>query len=292
MNVGDHVLAYIENEPFVLCKPTLAADLARDGWEKLTNETGVNSNQYCIAACVSTLVPARLNLIDLTGSETDRICIEKPDFERLHHFYEEHGLDPLTTDELETNHVRDKLRGALTLLDLVEPIYNSIRKLVKTIQVLRQDDAEIDTSYSHPAIPFSIFVSVCEDDSLLSSLRVAESILHESMHLQLTLIERVIDLIRPDVENYYFSPWREENRPARGVLHGIFVFRAVHDFYVAFAKGWNYPDEVKEYLIHRIKAIEDELDSLHYFEDIPDLTLKGKLLCVKLLEYYVFECSQ
>lgn len=285
MNAGDHVLAYIKKEPFVLCKPTLAADLVRDGWEKLTKETGVHSNQYCIANCIGTLVPTRSNLIDLTGCETERICIENPDFERLQNFYEEHGLSPLMTNELDANHVRNKLKGALTLLETVEPVYNSIRNLVKTIQVLRQDDAEIDTSYSHPNIPFSIFVSVCEDASLLSSLRVAESILHESMHLQLTLIERVIDLIRPDIENYYFSPWRDENRPARGILHGLFVFRAVRDFYIAYINKQKNSESIEYYLTNRIEVIESEINSLNYFNHIPDLTEVGKLLVTKLLKY-------
>ena len=59
-----------------------------------------------------------------------------------------------------------------------------------------------------------------------------EAILHEAMHLQLSLIERYIPLIESTGETkLYYSPWRNEARPARGVLHGLFVFRAIYEFF-------------------------------------------------------------
>ena len=282
MNARAHGLAYLKNEPFVICEPTLAAVLAQNGWDRLTGETGISTDSYSIANCLSESRPTACNQQQLPVDRVKEIIVEVPDFQRLKSFYDEHGLDPLTANELEAKHVVDKLQGALALLQRVEPVAASIGKLVKTLQVLRQDDTEMDTSYSHPEIPFSIFVSVCEDASLLSSLRVAESILHEAMHLQLTLLENVIELILPDSNNLYFSPWRDENRPARGILHGLYVFSAIHGFYTAFGKVQNNPKKVKEFLADRVKCIETELCALNYFDTIPDLTYNGRLLVYQI----------
>ncbi|MEJ7684092.1 MAG: hypothetical protein WKG06_40815 [Segetibacter sp.] len=99
-------------------------------------------------------------------------------------FYDEHGLELLTENEIEADGALWKLKKAISILRLIEPAYNCITDLIRSIQILRQPDVEIDLSYSHPQIPFSIFLSVCDDDSIVSSLRVAESILHEAMHLK------------------------------------------------------------------------------------------------------------
>lgn len=285
MNARAYGIAYLENEPFVICEPTLAAILAQNGWDRLAEETGISTDSYSIANCLSDFKPTACNQRQLSVAGVGKIFVEIPDFQRLQSFYDEHRLNPLSATELESKHVVDKLQQALSLLQRVKPVAASIGNLVKTLQVLRQDDAEIDTSYSHPKIPFSIFISVCEDASLLSSLRVAESILHEAMHLQLTLLEDVVELVHPESNNLYFSPWRDENRPVRGLLHGIYVFKAVHDFYVAFATAYNPSKEVKIFLVDRIECIERELDSLNYFGQISDLTKEGKSLVCQLFKY-------
>ena len=284
MNVRAHALAYIENKPFVIFEPALAASLVQVGSDKLAKETGIRIDNYSVANCLHGFRPPIGSQLRLTLGGKEKIVIEVPDFQCLQNFYEEHGLEPLNAADVETNQTLDKLQRALALLETVEPVAACIGILVRTLQVLRQEDVEIDTSYSHPKIPFSVFVSVCEDASLLSSLRVAESILHEAMHLQLTLLENEIELIRPDSNNLYFSPWRDEDRPARGILHGMYVFRAVHDFYVTFSAFQNHSNEIKDFLSYRIESIESELDSLNYFKRIPDLTHNGRLLVCQIFK--------
>lgn len=285
MNVRTHGLAYLKNAPFVICEPTLATSLAQTGRDKLVKETGISINDYSIANCLGDYRPSTSDQLQLAFIGTEGIAVEAPDFHRLQNFYEDHGLEPLTVAELEANHVLDKLQRALALLEIVGPVAACVSKLVKTLQVLRQGDADIDTSYSHPKIPFSVFVSVCKDTSLLSSLRVAESILHETMHLKLTLLEDEVELVHSKSSNLYFSPWRDEDRPARGILHGMFVFRAIHDFYFAFAIAQNPSKVVKKFLVDRIECIESELDSLNNFGQISDLTQEGKSLVCQLFKY-------
>ncbi|WP_165585146.1 aKG-HExxH-type peptide beta-hydroxylase [Chryseobacterium soli] len=163
-------------------------------------------------------------------SSSDSIYLEYPQVPFFNFFYEEHGLEPENKSEID-DCTFQKLKKALDVFKQIPGANICISSLVKRIQVLKQFDDEIDTSYSHPLIPFSIFISLCTDSSTTSSLRVAESILHEAMHLKLTLIEKHIDLIKPDTLEKFYSPWRDEQRPLRGVLHGLFVFKSVFEMY-------------------------------------------------------------
>jgi HEXXH motif-containing protein len=209
--------------------------------------------------------------------------MEYPELPRLASFYQEHGLEPLATDELVATQASEKLRRAWALLESIPATGASLRELVKTIQVLRSPDPEIDVSYSHPAIPFSIFVSVGEDESLNATLRVAESLLHEAMHLKLTLLEQEINMVHPGSQGLYYSPWRDENRPVRGVLHGMFVFVAVREFYqIMQCRGL--PEPAQDFCAYREEVITAELALLTDFPKSADLTAAGSQLAANLLK--------
>lgn len=207
--------------------------------------------------------------------------LEMPSFYLLKSFYDEHGLEPLTEKEIEANAVLQKLGGAMSILKYLKSACDCITILVHSIQVLQQPVAEIDVSYSHPEIPFSIFLSVCEDESTISNLRVAESILHEAMHLKLTLIENIVPLVQPSTRYLYYSPWRDEERPVRGVLHGLFVFRAIYQFYLHIIE--KYEGKVKKFIASRLKDIELDLLSLEAFRNSEGLFEMGRCLTVRLL---------
>lgn len=60
-----------------------------------------------------------------------------------------------------------------------------------------------DVSHSTPVLPLSIFVSVPGADERHAELRLAESIIHEAMHLQLTFIESLShSLSRPERQRF------------------------------------------------------------------------------------------
>ncbi len=196
-------------------------------------------------------------------------------------FYEEHGLSPLNAPELIAADGQSKIIGALELLGQVNGLLKSVSQLVNSIQVLKSGDEEIDVSYSHPELFSTIFVSVCKDLTPLSAVRAAESILHESIHLKLTLIEHLVPLVKPDTGNRYFSPWREEARPARGVMHGLFVFRAVLDFFRTL--NGQTRASIKDHLDFRQEQIIEEFEQLDQFDRCPDLTPDGATLIKNLL---------
>lgn len=283
MQLKEKIYSFIQ-QPFPLWENRLTELLVQKKWEELRTY-GINKpNEYSTSRALfsSTLTPLPTSTVIFNGPKEETINLEAPSFDLLERFYSEHGLEPLLESEIESTDVLSKLANALAMLKLVEPAYLGISKLVRSIQVLRQEDAEIDTSYSHPKIPFSIFVTVCEDDTTLYSLRVAESILHEAMHLKLTLIEEVVPLVQSRTKNLYYSPWRDEERPIQGVLHGLFVFRAIFNFFELLKVILN-SNEVIDYLNVRTDQVKEEINQLKDFGLCADLTIDGANLVTNLL---------
>ncbi len=234
-----------------------------DAWHRIFSEKNVDKEDADVKIG---------NAILLEGHDT-----------RLTAFYSDHGLDILGEEGLKDIGAKDKLEAALHEVQRCNEAFDTVMKLVKAIQVIKIDDPEYDTSYTHPDVPFSIFVSVGGDTSQLSNLRVAESIIHETMHLKLTLIEGVRSLVRENASGTYFSPWRDEMRPARGVLHGIYVFTAVKDFYKKILPSI-VDAKAKDFVAHRVEQIETDLLMIEDFKKASDLTFCGHMLASNFTE--------
>lgn len=262
------------NRPMPLWEDALTSMLVLDKSQQLN----LIEVDYSIENCVLGQEKTKALIFDIAGTE---IKIEAPT-DTLNNFYESHGLEPLSGLQIQKLHVDAKISDALNMLTLIPSISDFLNCIVKSVQIIRPENEETDISYSHPEIPFSIFVSVCETSSLCSTLRVAESILHEAMHLKLTLIENILPLIKPYSGNVFFSPWRDEKRPARGVLHGLFVFRAILDYFTTIK---DVPEIFAErpYIESRIAQIKTDLSHLRDFATCVDLTKDGAILTTNLL---------
>lgn len=208
--------------------------------------------------------------------------MEIPSFEYLTNFYKENGLNLFTEGELEKICALEKLGYALDIINLVNPVYDCVLNLVRAIQVIKSHNIDRDASYSHPDIPFSIFVSVCHDSSEHSNLRVAESILHEAMHLKLSLIENIVELVKIDCVNEYFSPWRQTYRPPSGIVHGIYVFRVIYDFYEELLVKQNLSKNSERFILTRSNEIKNQINTLRDFKDVAELSREGKKLVSNL----------
>lgn len=269
-------------QPIPLWENTLTEYVVDHAWDKLKTQGISNPSEYTTARIINNFAIAIGNRVEIIKGEKGLpVYLEAPSADHLNSFYQEHGLVP--NYEMEASKQLSKLKAAIDVLTQVQPVFNCIATLVRCIQVLKQDDAEIDLSYSNPKIPFTVFVSVCADDSIIANLRMAESILHEAMHLKLTLIENITPLLLPDTGNRYFSPWRDEKRPARGVLHGLFVFKAIHDFYEAILSVYVGNKKIISYLNSRLEVISVEINSLTDFYLCRDLKQEGAILTKNLL---------
>jgi HEXXH motif-containing protein len=91
-----------------------------------------------------------------------------------------------------------------------------------------------------------------------AELRLAESIIHEAMHLQLTFIESHVRLIKSTGATAY-SPWKRSGRPAGGLLHGLYVFAVIHEALLALAVE---DAEAREYAEARCPEIAGEIAAM------------------------------
>jgi uncharacterized protein len=59
----------------------------------------------------------------------------------------------------------------------------------------------------------------------------AETLVHEAQHLKLGALLDLVQLTRPDDDRRYYAPWREDPRPASGLLQGVYAFLGVTGFW-------------------------------------------------------------
>lgn len=224
--------------------PQLTASLVRWGEEELRSRTGITAADYGTARVLigSTEAPRNvgvcLSMLDCADGSTRQMRIEfltEPCIDRYRHV----GLCFYTPDEVANPTVLRCLQDAFDALTRVPTLQGTVAALIQTCHVLKPESDLYDVSHSDPHVPFSAFVSIPREPGPLSVLRVSESLVHEAMHLQLTLIEGLLPLVKGS-DLVYFSPWKATQRSPRGVLHALYVFRAIHSFFGRLLKlpGW------------------------------------------------------
>jgi HEXXH motif-containing protein len=68
------------------------------------------------------------------------------------------------------------------------------------------------------------------------AITFAELLVHEFGHSKFGVLLSLVDLLEPDGDNEtprLYAPWRDDPRPAMGVLHGVYAFLGVTAFYRA-----------------------------------------------------------
>jgi hypothetical protein len=158
----------------------------------------------------------------------------------------------------------------------------ALKTLVLVIHPLHAPP-QIDISHSDPELPFSIFVSIPSGEDH-AELRLAESILHEAMHLQLTLIERSQQLVG-DSEARAFSPWQQQDRALSGLVHGLYVFVAI-DEWLGHIERADFDRRSRDFAGKRRREISAEIEFVAGLAEAPGLTHEGTTFVRFLLERY------
>ena len=255
----------------------LAAPLARAKWDAL-RPTGLNRANY--GTC-------RIMAGDPDAARDEIGAVILPDafgagapviLERLHgapaRRYSELGLRYHEPGELPPERAVEVLQGAFARLAEVPGAARTIGVVLAAVHVVKSDGPEYDVSYSDPAVPFTIFVGIDAADQEHGDLRLAEGILHECMHLQLTLIEEAVPLIAGKSSRYH-SPWNGTLRPAQGLLHGLYVFRVIQDFGRRLLNNDRCSPDERAFLVRRVQTIEGEIAELDQLGASPDFTPAG-----------------
>jgi len=157
----------------------------------------------------------------------------------------------------------------------------AVGALVRAVHVLAARPG-YDCSHSDPGLPFSIFVSVPmgERDA---ELRLAESILHETMHLQLSLIERETPIVQGDAALLY-SPWQDRARPVAGLVHGLYVFACILDWFDAIERAASLAPGERDYFARRRADIRGEIGQVADLPQAAGLTPVGRVLSQWLID--------
>lgn len=157
----------------------------------------------------------------------------------------------------------------------------AVTRLIRSVHCIEALGPGYDCSHSEPSLPFSVFVSVpCAEPD--GGLRLAESLLHEAMHLQLTLIERHVALTCADAGGGY-SPWQQQQRPILGLVHGLYVFAAIHRWLTALTADLSISDPDRAYAHRRLRKIDEEIAQVTALASAPGLTSFGRALAECLL---------
>ena len=258
--------------------PCLGQKLAKEKWKTLEKQTGLNKDNYSTEACLINKKIA--DLYPLAHVLQNQIPVFPVPFE-LALNNEKNNIGSYNANELQALPIQECLDDAFEWLKIESSIIDTIKALVRNIHLLKLVDDEYDVSYSLPNIPFSIFVSIPSQRIDNDSLRVAEAILHETMHLQLTLIEEEMPLVNQSNQKY-FSPWKNEYRNARGIIHTLYVFKTIREFIKKILMT-DINQSNQKFLKKRKEEIESQLISLCDFDKSEALTKQGSLLTMALL---------
>lgn len=168
------------------------------------------------------------------------------------------------------------ISAAISLICLVPSLALTVNTIVRSLHVLQSDDPSIDISFSDPAIPFSIFLSVSQ--GMNADIRIAEAIIHETMHLQLSLVEQVVPIVLDDTIMRY-SPWKQRPRPLSGLIHALYVFRVI-DIWLGRISSSNFS---MPGISRRRAQIAEEIAELDMTGTVEGFTEQGLVLMSRLV---------
>lgn len=272
-NIENQIKSHIEDITQPLWIPRLTLLLVDNQWEQF-KKVGVSKSNYSSDKILSGTDHSKTPFNYLSFSNIDISEIPKVLEDRS-------SNSPGYIDSEFTNSSAPEcVQEALSNLLQIPSISNTVNLLVANMHLLKPHDNGYDVSYSLPELPFSIFVSVPTQRVNFDALRVAESILHEAMHLQLSLIDKVVPLLENTYDKEYFSPWRNEFRHPIGVLHGLYVFRVIQ----LYLRKLTLTGSANLYRIERIADIEKQISQVIEFKDFEGLTATGHVLTERIFK--------
>ncbi|MCI2420108.1 HEXXH motif domain-containing protein [Saccharopolyspora sp. K220] len=63
------------------------------------------------------------------------------------------------------------------------------------------------------------------------AIELAEVLVHEVQHSKLNALFNLVTLVRDNASGAFYAPWRDDPRPISGMLHGIYAFMSVIEFW-------------------------------------------------------------
>jgi hypothetical protein len=278
LDISDRILA--SAEPWL---PGLSTELSFVKWQEAA-DLSMSPSTYGTNRWLNKRANGdRLDLGTIHFPDGSTWCLEAlPPEARLR--YEALGLT--FASDFSISDATTAIHSALEIINAHPSLYNSVRDLIRCVHILQSTGEEYDISHSDPQVPFSIFVSI-PPPGCLQAFRLAESIVHEAMHLQLTQLENSIELVTSPFTTGY-SPWQQTERPTGGLLHGLYVFSVIGSLHLKLSEKPNLNTSETVWLRNRREQIIHETDSVFLILPFEALTL----FAIKLVKLISFSGSQ
>ena len=121
-------------------------------------------------------------------------------------------------------------------------------------------DTKSYPSGSTTILPHTIFVKFNMD-----YLMTCEMLIHESSHVALNFknfAEKIIICECSQTSNVFYSPWRDDARPLNGIIHGLYVFLNVSNFWKEVIEKKIFADNLeRDVAIRRYHTLISQLKS-------------------------------
>lgn len=227
--------------------------------------------------------PQRLFRFEIGNTESKCLQIEIP-HEGITLVWSSIDVNLINHDSCDMSDTINLIRESFKLTSKSEGLYSTIENMVKSIHIIKSNGEGYDKSYSDPNIPFSIFISIPHSHEKYATERLAENIIHEALHLQLTLIEKEIPLvIEAKDSNINLSPWKGENRSTQGLLHAVYVFANLYAFWTIIMES-SKSSQSKIFALNRKTTIEKEMKKASHLINCNALSERGIELSKLLLD--------
>jgi hypothetical protein len=203
---------------------------------RLRAEIGVALDKYSTAGVLSA---APLDSVIFTSDTGEGVQFEIEFLPKSLNYLAEHQGTVLAEQaNFDLPHFNSIMSESLSIIhDAAPSVFESVRRLLRVVHILAVENDDYDVSFTLPELPHSIFISIPQRFTPVNTLRLAEAIVHEVMHLQLSIIETRASLVKQGVPvEMIFSPWRGEERPISGVIHGLYVFKTIEELYKNYLK--------------------------------------------------------
>ncbi|MFB5269531.1 HEXXH motif-containing putative peptide modification protein [Paenibacillus enshidis] len=166
--------------------------------------------------------------------------------------YKVYGYDLAAINPL-SDEIYDNFQRACALLKKVCPDY--WEELLNYTKLIVPYTSKYSSTFTESNYLGAVFMSE-KRQSFSDEMYTAEHLLHEQSHLRLTLVLESDPIFFPEYsDNRYVSPFRQDQRPMLGIVHGAFVFSRMAVFLARGVK-MGLGDKLK----YRLEEVIDKLD--------------------------------
>jgi HEXXH motif-containing protein len=102
---------------------------------------------------------------------------------------------------------------------------------------------------------------------------LAETVVHELQHSKLNALLDLVPLQRPGEDRLCFAPWRRDPRPLSGLLHGIYAFVGVTEYWHKQLRS--HADADGAAVFHFAHHREQIREALRWLGPVPELSAAG-----------------